>query len=41
MERLSLLCVAAEAFLYLPILFPPQRKDDVKETCHRNISRKE
>lgn len=28
------------AFLYLPLLIPPQRKGNVKETCTRNISRK-
>lgn len=27
------------AFLYLPPLIHPQRKDNVKETCSRNISR--
>lgn len=28
------------AFLYLFLLIPSQRKDSVKETCNRNISRK-
>lgn len=28
------------AFLYLPLLIQSQRKDSVKDTCNRNISRK-
>ena len=41
-KRLSLSATQGSrvTFLYLPPLSPPQRKDNVKETCNRNISRK-
>lgn len=37
-KTFSLPCSKA-AFFYLPLLIPSQRKDSVKDTCNRNISR--